>query len=64
MVKIHHQIKFNYVITIYFLNSKKLMLELFMCLMLELLESFLNFYSFGLTFFFEICDFKFIGNFL
>jgi len=52
MVKIHHQIKFNYVINIYFKISKKLMLELFMCLMLELLELFLKFYSLGATPFF------------
>jgi hypothetical protein len=66
MVKIHHQLKFNYVINIYFKISKKLMLELFMCLMLELLELFLKNYSLGVTFFFffEICDSKILGIFL
>jgi hypothetical protein len=41
-----------------------LKLKLFMYLMLELLELLLNFYSLGITFFFEIYDFNFFTFFL
>jgi hypothetical protein len=41
-----------------------LILELFMCLMLELLKLLLVFYSLGVTFFFVICDFNFFDNVL
>jgi hypothetical protein len=41
-----------------------LILELFMCLMLELLKFLLVFYSLGVTFFFVICDFNFFDNVL
>ncbi len=37
-----------------------LILEIFICLILELLELILNFYSLEVTFFIEICDFKFM----
>jgi len=41
------------------------MLELFMCLMLELLELFKKIYSLGVNLFsFEICDLKILGLFL
>jgi hypothetical protein len=40
-----------------------LILELFMCLMLELLELLLVFYSLGVTFFFVIYDFNFLTMF-
>jgi len=41
------------------------MLESFMCLMLELFEFMLKFYSLGVTFFLQIqCDFKFLASFL
>ncbi len=39
-----------------------LMLDLFVCLRLELLELLLNFYSLGVTFFsFKFCDLKFLA---
>jgi hypothetical protein len=40
------------------------MLEIFMYLMLELLELFSKFYSLRVTFFFEIYDFKVLAIFL
>jgi len=40
-----------------------LILEFFMCLMLELLNFLLVFYSLGVTFFFVICDFNFLTMF-
>jgi len=41
------------------------MLKLFMCLMLELFEFILKFYSLGITFFLQIkCDFKILASFL
>jgi hypothetical protein len=40
-----------------------LTLELFICLMLELLEFILNCYSLRTTFFCKICDFKVLTNF-
>jgi hypothetical protein len=40
-----------------------LIMELFMCLMLELLKLLLKFYSLGIFFFFEICDLKIFANF-